>query len=183
MRRTAIAALGISVLLHGVALVGGDFAFAPRVEPELPPVMQARLIEPPPVVRPPAPAREVRPQEALRAPPAPRPRPIANRVRPPHLRRWPGGTVGHEDRRHARCARTAADDRHGREAVAPAAPMQVAERRAGRRVDSEGRPDRGSIVFRVFMGDKGLRPARRSVTGRDEHHYHMNLLQTTGLIG
>ncbi len=187
MRRTAIAALGISVLLHGVALVGGDFAFAPRVEPELPPVMQARLIEPPPVVRPPAPAPEVRPQEALRAPPAPRPRPIA-KPRPPAAPA-PVAMVAPSDTKTdatpdapALPPMTATAE----EAVAPAAPMQVAEKGVqADAVDSEGWPDRGSIVFRVFMGDKGFEVGQaQHHWSHDEHHYRMEtLLQTTGLIG
>lgn len=187
MRRTAIAALGISVLLHGVALVGGDFAFAPRVEPELPPVMQARLIEPPPVIQPPALPPDVHSKEAPRVQPRPRPRPVA-RPRPAAVPA-PVAMVAPSDTKTdampdapALPPVPATTD----EAVVPAAPMQVAEKGVqADEVDSEGWPDRGSIVFRVFMGDKGFEVGQaQHQWSHDEHSYRMEtLLRTTGLVG
>lgn len=187
MRRTAIAALGISVLLHGVALVGGDFAFAPRVEPELPPVMQARLIEPPPVIQPPAPPPDVHSKEAPRVQPRLRPRPVA-RPRPAAVPAPVAMVAPSETKTDAMPDAPAlppvpatTDD-----AVVPAAPMQVAEKGVqADEVDSEGWPDRGSIVFRVLMGDKGFEVGQaQHQWSHDEHSYRMEtLLRTTGLVG
>lgn len=190
MRRTALAALGVSILLHGVLLVGGDFAFAPGVEPELPPVMQARLIEPPAVVRTPASAEpaaaaQPKPKPAARLKPAPRvqPRPPAApaaaavaMVAPPATR-----TDAMPDMAEPSLPAPAAEA-----ASAPATAMDVADKGVqADTIDAEGWPDRGSIVFRVFMGDKGLEVGQaQHHWSHDEHTYRMEtVLQTTGLVG
>ncbi|ATE59233.1 DUF3108 domain-containing protein [Thauera sinica] len=188
MRRTAIAALGISVLLHGALLAGGDLAFAPRVEPELPPVMQARLIEPPPVAVP-APVPPAPAAAAPQARPVPKPRPPAKPKAPPAPApvALAAPTATQSDAMPDAPSGAAEPSAPVPEEAADV-PAEMAAADEGVRadaVDAEGWPDRGSIVFRVFMGDKGFEVGQaRHQWSHDEHSYRMEtLLQTTGLVG
>ena len=181
MRRAAIVALGASVLLHGAFFWGGEFAFAPSVAPELPePFMQAALIEPPQVAPSPpaATSPSVQPKAAPKSRPA-QPRKEVVSTPAPVAMAAPSATVSDAMPDVA-------------ERMPPASPepeaASVAVAEAGMPsdgLDHAGWPDRGSIVFRVFMGDKGFEVGQsQHQWSHDETSYRMEtVVQTTGLVG
>ncbi|MBN8443612.1 MAG: DUF3108 domain-containing protein [Thauera sp.] len=183
MRRAAIVALGVSVLLHGALFWGGEFAFAPAVAPELPePFMQAALIEPPPQVAPPPPAATPRPVETKavpKSPPAPQ-RKVEARVTEPVAMVAPQATQTDALSDVADSLPAAAPEPAAAPALTP-----VAESAMPDGLDLTGWPDQGSIVFRVFMGDKGFEVGQSQHRwSHDDTRYRMEtVVQTTGLVG
>lgn len=167
-------ALGLSLAAH-VALLGGvelRLAATTAPEPLLPePFMQAELIVPPP---PPAPVPALAapappPRAAPRRAPPPAPAPLAVAAAPAALA--PVNDVP-----------ASADLPAALPEPAPP-PELAAESPAPALADAQSWPRRGSILFRVMLGDKGFE------VGQSEHSWSHDLaryqmqveLQTTGL--
>lgn len=173
IRRAALAALGASVLLHGLLLGGARLMPGPALEPVLPePLIQVHMIAPPPAA--------ISPPEPRAAPRlAPKPAPVA--VQPTAMLQSQTLT----DAVPAPEIDVAAEVAHPPAVPEPAVaePAPSAELAAGPQVDIEGWPERGNIVFRVLMGEKGFEVGQAEHQwSHDEHHYRMELvLRTTGL--
>lgn len=176
IRRAAIAALGVSVLLHGLLLGGARLMPGPALEPTLPePLIQVQMIAPPPEPGPalvqPAPRPVVKPV----ASPAPQPLPPTASLPPPLTDAVPASM--------AAAAEPAAQVAFEPAAPAVAEALPPAELAAGPELAFDGWPERGSIVFRVLMGEKGFEVGlAEHQWSHDEQHYRMELvLRTTGL--
>lgn len=168
IRRAAVLALGLSVLMHGVLLGGARLLPGSALEPELPEApIQVRMI---------APAPESRPVVAVMPKPAPRPSlprsPLLTASLPPQTvvdavpEPAPAGLVEEPG-------------------SLPPAPAERVEAATPAALQLDGWPRRGRIVFRVLMGEKGFEVGQADHQwSHDEHHYRMELvLRTTGLVG
>jgi hypothetical protein len=180
IRRAALAALGVSVLLHGLLLGGARLMPGPAIEPVLPePLVQVRMIAPPPASKPPVTALT---PPVSRAEPRPAPRPAPVVVQPTAMLQPQTLTDA------VPASQSAEVDVAAEVALQPAAPVVAepappAELAAGPQLAIEGWPERGNIVFRVLMGEKGFEVGQAEHQwSHDEHHYRMELvLRTTGL--
>jgi hypothetical protein len=188
--RATVLAVGLSLVAHLLLLGGLELRVATPVQPELPePFMQAQLITPPPP--PPAPVAEkaAEPAAPAAAPrPGPKPVPKANpKPKPkPAPAPAPATEVGVSEAPLQMAMASPPSEASPSAADADAAALAVTAPLAAAVDDgfrTEGWPRRGSIVFRVFMGDPGFEVGEaRHAWSHDEAHYTMELeLRTTGV--
>ncbi len=189
--RPAWLALAVSLVAHAVLLGGIDVRLTTPLRPDLPePFVQARLLAPPlplpePAPAPAAPAKMPAQQPAAPPPsaaaktvakPAPRPRP-APRAAPAAAP--PAVEVAMPSPAPAGVAAAVKDAPVG-------APLPQVDALAGAafdEADMDGWPRRGSIVFRVMLGDEGFEVGQaRHAWSHDTKRYEMSVeLKTTGV--
>lgn len=190
-RATALA-VGLSLVAHLVLLGAFDVRLATPVKPELPePFMQAQLITPPPSPPPapvaekpaepaaPAAAPKARAKPVPKAQPRPKPKPV-----PAPASQLAASETPLEVAMALPAAALPAASGAAAAALAIVPPLgSGAAAAADDELRTEGWPRRGSIVFRVFMGDPGFEVGEaRHAWSHDETHYTMELeLRTTGV--